>query len=411
VSNFLCGYIFVLSHSFLEKAQPHNSVSESSFYKHIDADLPDPERIRQLLIWCSLRTLSSNPTTTPDLPPLTDEALQLLKLAQDDVVRSLAEKKIDLSNYSSHPSSQPPQGDLRENEQNVRNRMWEVSYTNDIQKYVLDGFFQMFDLRQDYRAQAEEEAWKKVSYDYDAYGKKLQTSLEERTADLETDSPCLSVKAKGKRRATGELDPESKVLLLEHELSPEFRPALSLAKSILGLHRPDDPSSGGGRRGMTRTGIDREKMEAEIQRLLPSLEFTIDELYSRTSAAKTTTDIAERMLNERYDLLNSNLASRLGSGTDGSGSQTTQLLSTYVTPPGTTMRPGGVDLMDMMRALSRVDEERPPGQVGDAARRAVREVQRAGENGYVGGEKRLTNVPSTPRKTPGTPRRGNTPGR
>jgi len=115
-------------------------VSESSFYKHIDADLPDPERIRQLLIWCSLRTLSSTPPSTPDLPPLTDEALQLLKLAQDDVVRKLAEKKIDLSFYSSDPSSQPLQGDLRENEQNVRNRMWEVSYTNDIQKYVLGRF-------------------------------------------------------------------------------------------------------------------------------------------------------------------------------------------------------------------------------------------------------------------------------
>src|SRR5258705_7313650 len=99
---------------------------------------------------------------------------------------------------------------------------------------------------------------------------------------MEADSPGLSVKAKGKRRATGDLDPESKVLLLEHELPPEFRPGLLLAKSTLGLHRPEDPSSGGGRRGMTRTGMDREKLEAEIKRLLPSLEFMIDELYSRT---------------------------------------------------------------------------------------------------------------------------------
>jgi kinetochore protein Mis13/DSN1 len=236
--------------------------------------------------------------------------------------------------------------------------------------------------------------------------------LEERTANLEADSPALSVKAKGKRRATGDLDPESKVLLLEHELPPEFRPGLLLAKSMLGLHRPEDPS-GGGRRGTTRTGMDREKLEADIQQLLPGLEFTIDELYSRTSAAKMTTDIAERMLNERFDFLNSNLASRidpLGSASAPSGSQTTQLLSTYV---GTT-HPGRLDPVDVMRALSRVDEERPPAQVGDAARRAVREVQRAGESGFVGsvgGEKRLTNVPSTPRKTPGTPRRGNTPGR
>lgn len=241
--------------------------------------------------------------------------------------------------------------------------------------------------------------------------------FEERTANLEADSPSLSVKAKGKRRATGNLDPESKVLLLEHELSPEIRPAVSLVKSVLGLHRPEDPSSGGGRRGLTRTGKDREKLEAEIQRLLPSLEFTIDQLYSRTHAAKMTTDITERMLNERFAILTSNLASRidpLSSATQATGAQTTQLLSTYVGSSGTTKRNGGFDPIDMMRALSRVDQERPPAQVGEAARRAAREVQRAGESGYVGsvgGEKKLTNVPSTPRKTPGTPRRGNTPAR
>jgi hypothetical protein len=134
VSCFLCGGGFGLSYCF--QAQPHNTVSESSFFKHIDADLPDPERIRQLLIWCSLRTLSANTSSkSTDLPPLNDEALKLLKLGQEDVVRRLAEKKIDVNTYSSNPNSQP-QGELCENEQNVRNRMWEVSYTNDIQRYI-----------------------------------------------------------------------------------------------------------------------------------------------------------------------------------------------------------------------------------------------------------------------------------
>lgn len=50
-------------------------------------------------------------------------------------MRRLAEKKIDVNTYSSNPNSQP-QGELCENEQNVRNRMWEVSYTNDIQRYI-----------------------------------------------------------------------------------------------------------------------------------------------------------------------------------------------------------------------------------------------------------------------------------
>ena len=60
------------------------------------------------------------------------------------------------------------------------------------------------------------------------------------------------------------------------------------------------------------------------------------------------------------------------------------------------------DPQDLIRALTRVDTERPPGDVGDAARRAKREVQRS--NG--GSERRLTNVGGF-----GTPRRERTPGR
>ncbi|TEB33524.1 hypothetical protein FA13DRAFT_1789946 [Coprinellus micaceus] len=52
--------------------QPHNTVSEASFYKHIDADLPEVERIRQLLIWCAMRAAPNynkppSPTFKPSL--------------------------------------------------------------------------------------------------------------------------------------------------------------------------------------------------------------------------------------------------------------------------------------------------------------------------------------------------------
>lgn len=86
--------------------QPQNSVSETSFYKDIDADLSDCERIRQLVIWCSLQTLSGNPSpNSGDLPTLNGEAVKLLKLAQEDVVWRLAEKKIELDFYSSRSST------------------------------------------------------------------------------------------------------------------------------------------------------------------------------------------------------------------------------------------------------------------------------------------------------------------
>ena len=77
-------------------------------------------------------------------------------------------------------------------------------------------------------------------------------------------------------------------------------------------------------------------------------------------------------------------------------------------PHGPKPHPIMTDPQDVLRALSRLDMQRPPAQVGDSARRAAREAQRANESSNV--ERKLTGVPNTPRKAPGTPRRG-TPGR
>lgn len=125
----------------VRKAQPHNSVSESSFYKHIDCDLPDAERVRQLLIWCSSRAASNSTTSSPKdppqaLPPLSAQGIQLLKSVQDDVVRMLAERKIDLSLYPPEASGSAVTEPQKENEQNVTNRGWEVTYGTHIQRCV-----------------------------------------------------------------------------------------------------------------------------------------------------------------------------------------------------------------------------------------------------------------------------------
>lgn len=133
--------------------QPHNSVSDGSFYKHIDADLPDSERIRQLLIWSSLRAAATpTPSTSkatssssqphqpppPPLPPLSAEAVKVLKSVQDDIVKMLTEKRIDLSLYSPEAgsSSKTKPEDLLQNEQNVRNRQWEITYSDYIKRSV-----------------------------------------------------------------------------------------------------------------------------------------------------------------------------------------------------------------------------------------------------------------------------------
>lgn len=134
---------------YVSVASPHNSVSETSFYKHIDYDLPDSERLRQLLIWCTIRasgTTTFSSSSTPSkpksapkdvqLPKLSAKATQALNKVQDDIVRMLAERKIDLSLYGGpDPSQAGPSGvKLRENEQNLKNKDFEVKYSQQIRQ-------------------------------------------------------------------------------------------------------------------------------------------------------------------------------------------------------------------------------------------------------------------------------------
>lgn len=251
----------------------------------------------------------------------------------------------------------------------------------------------------------EDEAWKKVGYTYDAYAKKTRSALAKQAAP--------SAKAKGKQRA---MDDEAEWKPREHELPEPFQRGVALSKSVLGL-RPvgDERVVGVSRRSSIGVGYGSLEAEAELGRRIAGVEFKLDQLHSFTNSARTTTNMAEQALDQRFELLAQNLSARsnppitlhdLGSASGA------QVLSSYM-PRATT----GPDPMDLMRALARVDKARPPAMVGDAARRAAREVQRVEESGVGAvGERRLTGVPppnpsQTPRKTPGTPRRGGTPAR
>ena len=214
-----------------------------------------------------------------------------------------------------------------------------------------------------YRADAENEAWKEVAFRYKVYEEKLQASLQERMAAL---------------------------YKLDQAMHPEIRHT--------------------------------DEIGAELDKRLGStLEFKIDQIFSFINAARATTYVAEKALNEKFDIIASNLKSRLNpypphpligpSATADSSSSSTQMPTTYITNPRSTFG-ATLDPVDLMRALARVDKERPPGMVTDAAWRAAREVQRVGESGVGAvGERRLTGIPVTPKKMPGTPRRANTPGR
>ncbi|KAJ7729228.1 Mis12-Mtw1 protein family-domain-containing protein [Mycena maculata] len=134
---------------------------------------------------------------------------------------------------------------------------------------------------------------------------------------------------------------------------------------------------------------------AQLRDAARDLQPTLDALHTDLHTTRTAVRVARRVLDVRFNLLGAGLDARAGTGASGGG---------------------GSDVRGLLKALARVDAERPPERVGDEVRQAAREVQRAVRAGE--GERRVTltgAVPgaasgSTPRR-PGTPRRERTPGK
>lgn len=369
--------------------QPHATVSDSSFYKHIDCDLPDPQRARQLLVWSAARAMTriseasssssksqsksraSSSGSGKDPPPLDERRKQILKTVQDDFIRMLAEKKIDTPVYSHGLDGQAgDERNLKPNEQNVKNKEREIKFREHIE-----------------RASAEADAWTQVDHFYNSYITNSKTDLERRRQALQ---PPSSGKSKGKQRAVSQEPPDDWGWLLprEDELSDTFREKIDpdLIKRIMSDVRSE-----------SRNILDER---------IAGVHFKVDSLFSFFHSAVQTTNVAESELDYRFSLLSLALSTR--SRSLPPSSQSSSLSSHLPIQRGSSQHPPE-DQQDLFRALSRVDMDRPPAKVGDAARRAVREVQRVKEGGGFAGERRLTGLPSgvgaTPRKIPGTPRR------
>ncbi|KAM5539274.1 hypothetical protein V8D89_007147 [Ganoderma adspersum] len=358
-------------------SHPHTSVSVSSFFKHIDCELPEPQRARQLLIWCSNRAMNELADQAPqassskqastnsgkDPPPLSTAQAEVLKRTEESLMRMLAEKKVDTNVYGGGGSQNgDAQHPLRENEQNIKNRAREARFNGHIQ-----------------RSKQEAEAWKELSDSYDSHRKSVHAEMEKRRRAL------AGTKSKGKERASAEdLD----------DWDVERR---DLPEQFLGSGSVDVA------RGLVFG--DASKKTPLLGRL-QELEYTMDRLHTFANSALQTTRVAETDLDRRFALLNISLASRSQPPTQPDPTA----LSSYMPP--SRPRPPATDPQDLLRALSRIDADRPQTQVGDAARRAVREVQRAADATAGMAERRLTGVPPpTPRKPPGTPRRATTPGK
>ncbi|KAI0298027.1 Mis12-Mtw1 protein family-domain-containing protein [Multifurca ochricompacta] len=331
--------------------QPHSSVDDASLYKHIDSELPEPDRARQLIILCAARAPLPAPREGKDPPSQPSEkGSKLLQELKDDVLLLLAERKVDMNVMAIGQPGSAANGaaDVRVNEQNVNNRTRTARFKDEIRI-----------------AKAEDDAWSAVAQFYNAYQEPVVRELEQRQ------------KAKGKQRA----DPEGDLRI--SELPTQFQEASNLALSVLAR----DATTGG---------------HSPNSHQWSELLYKTDDLHALINTAIQTANVAETDLDRRFTRLSHILRART-QRTAGLGLSSAQpALSTYL-----PRRPGDPsDSQNLFRALARVDAARPPAQVGAAASRAAREVLRA-QDAPVS-ERRLTAVaPPTPR----TPRRPSTPGR
>jgi len=68
-------------------------VDDASLYKHIDSELPDPDRAQQLIMPCASR--APLPTSHAGNGP-SEKGVKLLQEMRDNVLLLLAERKLDL---------------------------------------------------------------------------------------------------------------------------------------------------------------------------------------------------------------------------------------------------------------------------------------------------------------------------
>ncbi|KAI6098322.1 Mis12-Mtw1 protein family-domain-containing protein [Pisolithus croceorrhizus] len=424
-------------------SQPHASVSDASFYKHIDCELPEPQRARQLLVWSAARAmtrlsdsssssskqLSSGSSSSKvgethsrekDPPPLNNDQREILKVVREEFIRMLAERKIDTSVYSQDkaPSAgitgdgERKGGEMKPNDQNVRNREREVTFRRRIQ-----------------RAEAEAEAWSRVDNFYHAYATSSKTELDSRRDSFK---PPLSAKERGKQRAVSQ-EPEQEgdgwrwMIPSKEDLSERFRSRVDMR--VVGDAMADEVWYRSGPSSCDDKDLQDEDMKG--------LRFKLDSLSECVHSAVHVTSIVRADLNHRFSLLSDAICARSISVPPQQHHHPTLALvgrashfsfpSSLRLPRDVAPHPPGESSRDLLRALSRIDKERPPGKIGDAVRRAAREVQRVQEGlGMSGvGERKLTDLPpppgasgsngvgvatATPRKVPGTPRKVYGPG-
>ncbi|KAL4897366.1 Mis12-Mtw1 protein family-domain-containing protein [Aspergillus ambiguus] len=84
-------------------ALPHKEVNTADFYKHIAADLPEPRRMRQLLIWCATRAMGQKPSGSRS----EDESARLAaRVIQEELLKDFSNNS-ELSNWFAREDVSP----------------------------------------------------------------------------------------------------------------------------------------------------------------------------------------------------------------------------------------------------------------------------------------------------------------
>ncbi|GKZ21710.1 hypothetical protein AbraIFM66951_002373 [Aspergillus brasiliensis] len=99
-------------------ALPHKKVDTADFYKHIAADLPEPRRMRQLLIWCGTRAMGDKPSGSRS----EDESARLAaRVIQEELLKEFSTNS-ELSNWFGREDASPPTLVVKkENPKNIQN--------------------------------------------------------------------------------------------------------------------------------------------------------------------------------------------------------------------------------------------------------------------------------------------------
>ncbi|CAG8293035.1 unnamed protein product [Penicillium olsonii] len=101
-------------------ALPHREVGTADFFKHIaDDGLPEPRRMRQLLIWCATRAIGEKPKGGSD--PDEQSARLAARQIQEEILREFSNNS-ELSNWFSREDINPPAVVVKKpNPRNVQN--------------------------------------------------------------------------------------------------------------------------------------------------------------------------------------------------------------------------------------------------------------------------------------------------